>query len=424
MKNLLEKLFPINRSLTGDGNRETLRQIQEIIPLEIKEIPSGKEVYDWKIPPEWTIRDAWIKNSSGEKIIDFKKSNLHVVQYSEAVHQTIKFENLKKNLHFLENLPNAIPYRTTYYQKKWGFCLTFNDFQNFFEENEKYEVFIDSDFNENGSLSYGELLISGEKKEEILISTYICHPSLANDNLSGIVLTTFLAKWLLSKKNYYSYRIIFVPETIGTIAYLHENQKKMQKINFGCVVTTVGGQGKFGFKKSFDENHFINFLAEKSLENFDKKYISYPFDIFGSDERQYSSVGFRINTISITKDKYYEYPFYHTSLDNLDFVKAENIEKTLDVYKKWISLVEMNRIYKNKIAFGEVMLSKHDLYPKNGGAFLPESHLTELDLIQWILFYSDGKTDLVEISKKIDAKLEDLFFVAEKLKGKNVLMEI
>ncbi|HIC09893.1 MAG TPA: DUF4910 domain-containing protein [Campylobacterales bacterium] len=422
----LKKLFPITRSITGEGNRETLRILQEIIPLQILEFPTGQKVFDWTVPKEWHIRDGWIKNSRGEKIVDFQKSNLHVVSYSKPIHFRGRLSEFRDKIHYLEHLPDAIPYRTSYYNEDWGFCISYNDFQKYFSENEEYELYIDSELFD-GSLSIGELRISGKSEKEYLISSYICHPSMANDSLSGVLVTAFLAKYLLEnrEKLEHSYRILFVPETIGAITYLANFQKEMEKIDNGLVITTCGGTGKFGYKQSWEKDNFINQLIEDTFrESGIEDFLIYPFDVHGSDERQYSSQGFRINCATITKDKYYEYPYYHTSLDNLDFVLAENLEKSLELYKKVVMKMDKNIVYRNRYPYGEVMLSKHDLYPKTGGAILPGSSVSALEIILNILFYADGECDLFEISKKIGADIELVYREAKTLEEKGILERV
>jgi len=420
----LRSLFPIIRSITGNGNRETLKILQEIIPLEIKEYPSGQNVYDWVIPKEWNIKDAWIKNSRGEKIVDFQKSNLHVVSYSIPVHKKLPFSELKKYLHYRKDLPKAIPYRTSYYEETWGFCVSYNDLKVHFREDEEYEVYIDSSLT-NGSLSIGELIIQGKSSKEYLISTYICHPSMANDNLSGMILTAFLAKELLNNHLNFSYRIVFVPETIGAIAYCANNEKVIKKIDCGFAVSSVGGPGKFGYKQSFDKDHFINKIIEQTFKESNKEYITYPFDIHGSDERQYSSQGFRINIATITKDKYYEYPYYHTSIDNLEFAKGEYINESLSLYLKAIDKLDNNVVYKNLCPNCEVMLSKYGLYPETGGGQLPRHHdRTELDVILWLLFLIDGKISLLEIADRIGVSVEIIYKHVLKLEKKKIISKI
>lgn len=421
----LKRLFPITRSIAGEGNRETLRILQEIIPLEVKEYPNGQKVYDWVIPREWNIRDAWIKNSSGKKIIDFQNSNLHVVSYSVPVHDHMKLAELNAHLHFLNDLPSAIPYRTSYYNENWGFCLSHNDYKRYFNDTETYEVFIDSEL-KNGSLTIGEFLIKGKSDKEYLISTYICHPSLANDNLSGPVMTAVLSRELLRMDLNFSYRIVFVPETIGAIAYCANNEEAMKRIMAGFVVSSVGGPGRFGYRQSWQKNCFINSMVEDTFhENGIDDFKIYPFDIHGSDERQYSSQGFRINIVSITKDKYYDYDYYHTSLDDLSFISAENIVACLKLYIQTIEKLDKNVTYKNLNPNCEVMLSKHDLYQKTGGGQVPIfGARNDQDLILWMLFHSDGQKSLWQISKLIETPIDVLYNLAVQLSKRNLLQEI
>ena len=422
----LKRLFPITRSITGPGNRETLSVLQEVIPLEIKEYQSGRSVYDWIIPDEWLVRDAWIKDSKGNKLVDFQVCNLHLVSYSEPVNKQLHFKDLRLHLYYHEELPDAIPYRTSYYKRDWGFCVTQKQYKSLQEIEGLLEVYIDSEFNSNGSLSVGELLIRGNSEQEILISTYNCHPSLANDNLSGVIMTAFLARELLNQKYLnFSYRIIWVPETIGAIAYCAMNEEVIKKIQTGLVVTTVGGPGQFGYKQSFDATHSINAAIEEVFKENELDYISYPFDIHGSDERQYSTQGFRINIASITKDKYYEYPNYHCSLDDLDFVKADYIVESLKLHFEVLKRIDQGEVYKNNIQYCEVMLSKYDLYPKTGGAQIPNiENMDELDFILWLLFWCDGKHTLNDIASRLSVDVKILKSVAKKLEKKRVLEKV
>jgi len=442
----LKRLFPICRSITGEGNRETLRLLQEIVPFQITEYSSGTPVFDWIIPSEWEIRGAYIQNESKERLVDFRNSNVHVMSYSHPVQKKITLDGLRPHLHCRADLPDAIPYRTSYYKKDWGFCLSFNQYKKIQEDGGPFDVYIDSSFKEDGSLAIGELLIQGKIKKEILISTYFCHPSLANDNLSGFLLTAFLAKELSERKNLeHSYRIIFVPETIGAISYCAMNQEAMRSIDAGLVVTCVGGPGKFGYKQSFDKNHYINDLIQNVFREEGVEYITYPFDIHGSDERQYSSQGFRINVATICRDKYYEYPFYHTSLDNLDFVKAEQINKSLDLYLRLIDKLDtyqgsyepslnfnegyhgsgQSPIYRNLFPNCEVMLSKHGLYPDTGGGMLPgQNTKEELNIILSLLFHCDGKRTLASISSELGMPFNTVKAIGSMLEEKGVLERI
>ena len=422
----LKRLFPINRSITGDGVRETLGIIQEIIPIKIHKYKSGTQVYDWIIPDEWHIRDAWIADEFGNKIVDYKNSNLHIVNYSQPVDEVIFFEDFKDKLHYLDHLPTAIPYRTTYYNSDWGFCITKEQFIELSSIKGKLHVHIDTVFDKNGELNLGELVVEGKSKKEFLISTYLCHPSMANDNLSAVILTAFLADKLSKTKQLnYSYRIVFLPETIGAIAYCANNEGAIKKIDSGLVVATVGGPGHFGYKQSFNKDHDINYIIENVLNSYDKEFITYPFDIHGSDERQYSSIGFRINVASITKDKYYEYPFYHTSLDNLEFVKADQIYKSLLCYMDVIKRFDNNVFFKSKSPYCENMLSKHDLYPKVGGAQLPnQDNDKTIDARLWLLFYCDGNHSIETISREINIDPSFLYEEAIVLEEKKLLVRV
>ena len=423
MEFLLKELFPLNRSLTGKGNRETLKILNEVIPLEIHEIPSGKKVYDWTIPKEWSVKKAYIKNVKGEKIIDYSKNNLHLVNYSISINKQLTFKELEPHLHTLKNQPKAIPYRTSYYNKNWGFCLEYEKYKNL-DKNGKYKVCIDSTL-KDGSLTYAECFIKGTSKKEYMFSTYFCHPSMANDNLSGLIVQTLLASKLNKFKPYYSYRFVFVPETIGAIAYCAINCENFKNLEGGFILSNVGGPGGFSYKQSFDKNYYLNDIIEQAFKLLDIDFKVYPFDIHGSDERQYSSIGFRLNMPSLHKDKYYEYNEYHTSLDNLQFVKSGNLFKSFKVYEKIIEVLESNKTYINIINKGEVHLSKHGLYPKISGHInqkaLGEQKNNELEQILWLLFLCDGSQNLWEISKKQKFNIIELCKFAEKLRKKGIL---
>jgi len=421
----LRRLFPICRSLTGEGNRETLRILNEIVPIRQFEVPSGTPVYDWVIPDEWHIRDAWVAAPDGRRIVDFKASNLHVVSYSEPVRGRLSWPELQPYLHTHPQLADALPYRTSYYRQDWGFCLTHGQYRELEQLDGPFEVVIDSTL-QPGSLTYGELLLHGQSRQEILLSCYICHPSMANDSLSGVLLTAFLARELMAlTSRYYSYRIVFVPETIGAIAYCARNEDAMKQIDCGLVITTVGGPGPFGYKQSFNAGHALNRLIEQVFAEAKVDYLTYPFDIHGSDERQYSSQGFGINIATICRDKYYEYPQYHSSLDNLELVTAQQIGETLALYRQLIVKLEARRLYRNCMPHGEVMLSRHDLYPISGGAMLPEQGgRTELDLILWLLFKCDGRRSLADISMELEVTEASLLPIVERLMSTGVLERV
>lgn len=422
---LLRRLFPLPRSLAGPANRSTLAAVKEIAPIEVLEIPSGTRAFDWEVPKEWIVREAWIKDATGRRIVDFAECNVHLVGYSEPVRTKLRYEALLPRLHTREDLPEAIPYRTSYYKRDWGFCVSHRQLRERFRPGETYEVCVAAEFRD-GAMSIGELLIPGRSAREILVSTYLCHPSLANDNLSGVVLTAFLAAELARKPRNFSYRVLFLPETIGAIAYCALKSDAMRAIDAGFVVTCVGGPGPFYTKQSWQPEHYLNRIAEEALRASGEPYVVHPFDIHGSDERQYSSPGFRINTVSIGRNRYYEYPEYHSSLDNLDYVKAENIERSLDVHLRAIESLERQAIYRTRLPDCEPMLSKRGLYPQAGGALsFPagggQRPLSELDLVLWLLFLCDGRLPLSAIAAKLGVPEAALARVAADLERNGAL---
>ena len=427
------KLFPINRSLTGIGNKQTIDILNEIVPLNIKEIKSNTEVYDWTIPPEWKINEGYIKNAKGKKIVDWKNNNLSVASYSMPVNKKVSKKELLKHLHTIEKHPDWVPYRTCYYNRDWGFCAKHNllSSKDFIEP---FEVFIDSDFNDNGKLIYAEALHKGYSKDEILISSYLCHPSLANDNLSGILTAVLFFNHIKKLKTHYTYRLVLCPETIGALAFLSQLDD-VKKIKCGAVITCTAGPGRIGFKKSFIGEHFIDKLARTAISKIEKDFIEYPFIPIGSDERQYSSPGFRIPTISICKSKYYEYQEYHTSADNLEFIKSEYLLATLECYIKWFELIEKNHkenlsipfnthnLIKNKkvkgkniinnkdankiisrnMTKGDFYLHKYKLYENIGGPILSNKLIKAF---YWIMHLADGKHSILDIAIKSDLDFE------------------
>jgi len=424
----LKDLFNVNRSLAGNENRKTLNYIKNEIPLKIKSFSSGQKVFDWKVPNEWMLKNAYIKDYKGNYIVDIKNNYLHVASYSQSVKKKISFNDLKKKL-FTSKLSAAIPYRTLYYKKDWAFCMNKIDYKkikNSKFKDKKFEICIDSEF-KKGKMNYGEILIPGKSKKEILISTYICHPSMANDNLSGVILTTLLARYISNIPNLkWSYRIIFIPETIGAISYIKNNQKIFDKIDFGINVSCVGGKGIFSYKQSHNPDHFLNKLVESIFFKKKLKVKKYEFDIHGSDERQYSYFGNNLNIISIHKDKFYDYKEYHTSLDNLDFVNDFQILNSLSIYKKLIEEIEKQDIFITKSNYAEPMLSKYKLYPKTGGSLMTDKKKTdaELDIILWLLFLSDGKKTLHQIKKKLDVPSKLFFKIVDQLLNKKLIAHV
>jgi len=415
---LMKRLFPICRSITGNGVRETLNIIKEYIPIEIHEVPSGTHVFDWTIPKEWNIRDAYVKNSKGERIIDFRKSNLHVLNYSVPVHEKMPLAELKKHLFTLPEYPNAIPYLTSYYKESWGFCLTHQQFEQLKEDT--YEVFIDSTLNE-GSLTYGELYLEGKREDEILLSCYICHPSLCNDNLSGLALLTFLAKHLKDAGTQeYSYRVLFIPETIGSITWLSLNEEKIPKIKHGLVVTCVGDAGVSTYKKSRDGTAEVDRAAEIVLTESDAPYKIIDFFPSGSDERQFCSPAFNMPVGSLMRTPYGRYPEYHSSADDLEFVRPEFIADSFKKYTKILFILENNRTYINLNPKCEPQLGRRGLYRMIGSQ--KDGGLEELALL-WVLNLSDGTNSLLDISIRSGIKFSSIKSAADALIGAGLLKE-
>lgn len=417
MYELMVELFPICRSITGNGVRETLNIIKSHIPLNIVEVPSGTKVFDWTVPPEWNIKDAYILDEKGKKLIDFKRNNLHVVGYSVPVNQKITLDELQEHLYSLEEQPNAIPYITSYYKENWGFCLTHAQRSNLHQAS--YHVVIDSEI-KNGSLTYGELIIPGQTKQEVFLSTYVCHPSMANNELSGPVVTLALAKWLLSEPRHYSYRIVFIPETIGSITYLSKNLHDMkQHIIAGFNVTCVGDERQYSFLPSRNGQSLADRVALNILKFSHPDFSTYSFLERGSDERQYCSPGIDLPVVSVMRSKYGTYPEYHTSLDNLDLVTPNGLQGGYAVLKNCLELLEKNNIYRTT-CLGEPQLGKRGLYPCIGTKNLTKTFKIILDF----LAYADGEHDLIQISDLLQVPVSDLYDVVINLKSAKLITEI
>jgi aminopeptidase-like protein len=394
MHRFVTELYPICRSITGNGLRETLRLIQKEIPLTIHEVLSGTQVFDWTIPNEWNIRDAYIKNSQGRKVVDFQRSSLHVLNYSVPIHTKMSLEELKPHLFSLPDHPEWIPYRTSYYKPSWGFCLSHKQLQEL--EPGEYEVVVDSTL-EPGSLSYGELYIEGESQDEILISCHSCHPALCNDNLSGIAVSTYLAKHVLSMKRRYSYRFLFIPGAIGSIAWLAGHESLVGRIKHGLVMACVGDPGQLTYKKSRRGNAEIDRVVEHVLKHTTDKWAIREFSPYGYDERQYCSPAFNLAVGSLTRTPHGEFPEYHTSADNLDFVKKESLGESLHMYKTICETLEGNRYYQSQNPKCEPQLGKRGLYRTMGGDANQPAH--ELAML-WVLNLSDGTHSLLDIAER------------------------
>lgn len=421
MHKLCKKLFPICRSITGEGFRESLAIIKndmQLVDLKFFEVATGTQCFDWEVPKEWNISDAYIITPDGKRICDFKVSNLHVVGYSIPVDQELSLETLQNHLYSLPDQPDAIPYITSYYQERWGFCITQQQRDTL--KPGTYKVYIDSEL-KAGSLTYGELIIAGETEEEIFLSSYLCHPSMANNELSGPVVTAFLAKWLLNlPSRRYTYRIIIIPETIGSITYLSHHYKEMKKnIIAGFNISCVGDDRAYSYLPSRTGDTLADQVAKHVLTHTHPDYVSYSFLDRGSDERQYCSIGIDLPVCSIMRTKYGCYPEYHTSLDDLDLVTAAGLCGSYEVLKKSIQCLEANETLTTTVLC-EPQLGKRGLYPTIG---TKEDSVIVQNMMNF-LAYCDGVSKNLEIAEKINVPLWELEDTINKLKAENVLKAI
>jgi aminopeptidase-like protein len=421
IENYFDRLWSITRSLTGNGNRETLKILSEIIDLKITEVPSGTECFDWTVPPEWNIKEAWIKDSKGNNIVDFSENNLHILGYSEPFQGKLSFEELKSHLYTLPDQPDLIPYLTSYYKRRWGFCLTHNEFLKL-DQNETYEVLIDSSLDEKGSMTIGEAILKGKSDKEILFSTYICHPSLASNELSGPLVSAFIYNKLKEKKELnYTYRFIFVPETIGSIYSLSVyGEHWKSNLEAGFVITCIGDDGKFTYKRSRIGHSLPDRAVETILKQTENDFNLIDFFPGGSDERQYCSPGFNLPVGSLMRTMYGKYREYHTSADNKDYVSFEAMEKSVEKYIEVIDLIEKNKKYINKIPYCEPQLGKRGLYPTLGSQ---KGTQHAVEAMMWVLNLSDGENDLISISERSKIPVKDLIPVIDKL-IKNGILEV
>ncbi len=414
---VVSDLFPICRSITGDGVRETLQYIKKVVPVELHEISSGTKVFDWTVPKEWNIRDAYVKDSKGKRVIDFNKSNLHVLNYSIPVKKKVSLQELQEHLFTLPEYPDWIPYRTSYYKENWGFCLSHKDFEKLKEDS--YEVFVDSTL-QNGYLTFGEYFIKGQLPDEVLISTHICHPSLCNDNLSGIAMTALLAKQLSNADLRYSYRFLFIPGTIGSITWLAMNEKNVSKIKHGLVVACVGDAGNFTYKKTRQGNAEIDHVVMNILENSESDFKLIDFFPYGYDERQFCSPGFNLPVGCLMRTPHGEYPEYHTSADDLELVGAKNLAASLKMCFTIVNVLEENKKYINQNPKCEPQLGRRGIYRHIGGH--PDSRKFQLAML-WVLNSSDGHHSLVDIAERSGLQFGLISEAAEILAAENLLKE-
>jgi aminopeptidase-like protein len=396
LESYFDRLWPICRSITGNGLRQSLDILNEIIPLEKHEIPSGTNVFDWTIPKEWNIRDAYIICPDGNRIAQFTVNNLHVVNYSIPIHQKLSWEELEPHLHHIPEMPEAIPYMTTYYKENWGFCITHNEWKKLPREG-TFEVFIDSKL-EPGNLTWAECVLPGETDREVLFSTYVCHPSMANNELSGPLAQAFLYRKLagLSKRKY-TYRFLFAPETIGVIAFLAKRGELLkQKLDAGYVLTCCGDAGSFTYKRSKHRHSLADRAAEHVLKYHGEKHSVIEFAVGGSDERQYCSPGFNLPVGSLMRTPYQRYKEYHTSLDNKSFISFDALAETVEAYFKICNVLESNEHYVNVVSRCEPQLGKRGLYPSSVD---PLFNREETHRLLHFLSFADGQRDLIGIAE-------------------------
>ena len=415
---LVSRLYPICRSLTGDGVRQTFSLIREHIPLAVHEVPSGTQVFDWTVPKEWNIRDAYVKDERGMRVIDFKQSNLHVVSYSVPVRKRMSLAELKGHLHTLPEYPDWVPHRTTYYKEAWGFCLSHRRLLEL--QDGEYEVCIDASL-ENGHLTYGEYYLEGEKTDEVLISCHICHPSLCNDNLSGVAVATFLAEHLSRLSLRHSYRFLFIPATIGSITWLYRNEDRIANIKHGMVLTCLGDSGNPTYKKSRRGDAEIDRACLQVLKHSGRPYEVLDFYPYGYDERQYCSPAFNLPVGVLMRTAHGRFAQYHTSADDLDFVQAPSLGDSFALCLKVFSVLENNRRYLNKNPKCEPQLGKRGLYRLSGGR--PAGPSDEQVLL-WVLNLSDGGHTLLDIAERSGLAFQPVKRAADALVRYNLLEEV
>lgn len=409
------ELFPICSSITGNGLREILRRIGQRIPLQIHEVPTGIQVFDWTVPREWNIRDAYVRNSRGEKVIDFKNSNLHVVNYSIPVKAKLSLSELKDHLHAMPDRPDWIPYRTSYYRESWGFCLSQRQLDLLPEDD--YEVVVDSSL-EEGSLSYAECLLPGESEEEVLVSCHACHPSLCNDNLSGLAVATFLAQALAGMKRRYSYRFLFIPGTIGSITWLSRNEPVVPRIRHGLVLACVGDRGTFSYKKSRRGNAEIDRAVLHVLATSGSPYNVRDFSPYGYDERQYCSPGFNLPVGCLNRTQHGKFPEYHTSADDLSFVAPDALAGTLRFCLDVFRVLESNETFLNLNPKCEPQLGRRGLYRSMGGH--ADAETLEFAML-WVLNLSDGQHSLLDIAERSALKFDTILQASKLLQEHKLL---
>ncbi|HVW26660.1 MAG TPA: DUF4910 domain-containing protein [Polyangiaceae bacterium] len=393
---LVEELYPICRSITGNGVRETLRILstRAPAPIEVHEVPTGTAVLDWTVPKEWNIRDAWVKDERGERVVDFQASNLHVVNYSTPVRARMTLDELRPRLHSLPDRPKLVPYRTSYYQETWGFCLAHESLLRLSPG--EYEVCIDSTL-EPGSLTYGEILLPGETDEEILVSTHVCHPSLCDDNLTGLAVSIALARaFSREPKRRYTMRFLYAPGTIGAITWLAVNKERARRIRHGMTLTCLGDAHPFTYKRTFGGDTEMDRAAAHVLRTSGVAHGVIDFFPYGYDERQYNSPGFRIPVGSLMRGRHGQFPEYHTSGDDLAFVSGARLAESYEICRRILETLDGNAKYRNTEPWGEPQLGRRGLYGAMGGTNIPDLQLALL----WVLNLADGEHSLLDTAER------------------------
>jgi aminopeptidase-like protein len=416
MYELIAQLYPICRSITGDGVRETLRRLQRVVPLTIHEVPTGTPVFDWTVPLEWNIRDAWVKDARGERVIDFRRSSLHVLNYSTPVRGRFTLAALRPHLHTLPERPDWIPYRTSYYREAWGFCLSQRQLDAL--PDGEYEVCIDASL-APGSLTYGECHLPGESTDEVLVSCHVCHPSLANDNLSGVAIAAHLAAHLAQRPLRFSYRFLFIPGTIGSLAWLARNESVVSRIRHGLVLACLGDPGRFTYKKSRRGDAPVDRAAAHVLRELGDHEIE-AFSPYGYDERQFCSPGFNLPVGRLSRTPHGRFPQYHTSADDLDLVGPAPLAESFLACRAVLDVLEHDRVYVNQSPKGEPQLGKRGLYHAIGG--LAHSPVSEMAML-WVLNLADGQHGLLDMAERSGLRFEALRRAAETLRDHGLLKE-
>jgi aminopeptidase-like protein len=412
LRDLMSELFPLNRSLTGNGVRETLAAIGRFLPLRVVETATGTQLFDWVVPPEWNVQEAWIETPDGGRIADFAKSNLHLLGYSAPTDTELSLDELRSHLYTHPDDPDLVPYRTAYWAETWGFCISRRELEEL--PRGRYRAHVRSTL-EPGSLTYGELYLPGGLEDEFLLSTYVCHPSLANDNLSGIVVLSALGEALQNRRLRHSYRLLWSPGTLGPLCWLHHNRGRLERVTHGLVVSCVGDPGPFTYKQSRRGSAGIDVAAEYALRASGAEYTVRSWAPLGGDERQFCAPGFDLPVGAFSRSPADTFPEYHSSADNLDFVRPEALQGSLEALLRIVEVVEQDEVYVNRSPYGEPQLGRRGLYREvGGGSFVEEAML-------WVLNLSDGTSGLLDIARHSGLPLTSIRAAADELEAHGLL---